>query len=182
MERCLPDLLVVIETKLNETFKTETLLVNGYKKPIRRDRTVHGRGIMLYVRKGIVSKRVPVFQTPANEPLCSELTASKRLWIVFSFYRPHDSNLVAFFKALSPSLNSALDRYENVIIMGDINIDTQEPQQPGYNDLMSFCDVFGLSNLVSLKLALLSTGSLPLISFSQTGLLSFRQLLFLRRA
>ena len=35
--------------------------------------------------------------------------------------------------------------------MGDINIDTQEPQQPGYNDLMCFCDVFGLSNFVSLK-------------------------------
>ena len=35
--------------------------------------------------------------------------------------------------------------------MGDIDIDTQEPQQPGYNDLMSFCDGFGLSNLVSLK-------------------------------
>ena len=151
MERCLPDLLVVIETKLNETFKTETLLVNGYKKPIRRDRTEHGGGIMLYVRKGIVSKRVPVFETPAIELLCSELTVSKRLWIVFSFYRPPDSNLAAFFKALSTSLNSALDRYENVIIMGDINIDTQEPQQPGYNDLMSFCDVFGLSNLVSSK-------------------------------
>lgn len=55
------------------------------------------------------------------------------------------------FKAMSGSLNSALDRYENVIIMGDINIDTQEPQRPGYSDLMSFCDVFGLSNLVSSK-------------------------------
>ena len=55
MERCLPDLLIVIETKLNETFKTETLLVNGYKKPIRRDRTEHGGGIMLYVRRGVVS-------------------------------------------------------------------------------------------------------------------------------
>ena len=35
--------------------------------------------------------------------------------------------------------------------MGDINIDTQEPHQPGYNDLMCFCDVFGLCNFVSLK-------------------------------
>ena len=85
MERCLPDLLVVIETKLNETFKTEILLVNGYKKPIRRDRTEHGGGIMLYARRGVVSKRVPVFETPAIELVSSELTVSKRKWIVFSF-------------------------------------------------------------------------------------------------
>ena len=96
MERCLPDLLVVIETKLNETFKTKTLLVNGYKTPIRRDRTEHGRGIMLYVRKGIVGRGVPVFETPAIELLCSELTVSKRLWIVFSSYRPPDTVLLQF--------------------------------------------------------------------------------------
>lgn len=127
MERCLPDLLGVIETKLNETSKTETLLVNGYKEPIRLDRTKYGGGIMLYVRKGVVSNRVPVFEVPSIELLCSELTVSKRKWIVFSFYRPPDSNLEAFFEALSNSLNSALDRSENVTIMGDINIDTRVP-------------------------------------------------------
>ena len=35
--------------------------------------------------------------------------------------------------------------------MGDINIDTQDSQHLAYNKLASFCDVFGLSNLVTTK-------------------------------
>ena len=37
------------------------------------------------------------------------------------------------------------------MIMGDINIDTHDIQHPGYTKLISFCDVFGLSNLVKDK-------------------------------
>ena len=48
-------------------------------------------------------------------------------------------------------INKALDKYDNVMIMGDINIDTHDIQHPGYTKLISFCDVFGLSNLVKDK-------------------------------
>ena len=67
------------------------------------------------------------------------------------YARPPDSNLDGFFANLSVSLNQALDRYDNVIVIGDINIDTQDSQHPGYNKMVSFCDVFGLSNLVTTK-------------------------------
>ena len=42
-----------------------------------------------------------------------------------------------------------MDKYDNVMIMGDINIDTHDIQHPRYTKLSSFCDVFGLSNLVN---------------------------------
>lgn len=42
MERCLPDILVIEETKLNSDFKTEIFLVNNYQKPIRRDINEYG--------------------------------------------------------------------------------------------------------------------------------------------
>ena len=35
------------------------------------------------------------------------------------------------------------------MIMDDINIDTNDIQHPEYANLISFCDVFGLSNLVN---------------------------------
>ena len=56
-----------------------------------------------------------------------------------------------FFRKLSSSLNSALDKYDNVIIMGDINIDIHDIHHSGYTKLMSFCDSYGLSNLVKDK-------------------------------
>ena len=44
MERCLPDVLVIEETKISSDFKTETFLVNNYQKPMRRDRNEFGGG------------------------------------------------------------------------------------------------------------------------------------------
>ena len=152
MERCLPDLLVIEETKLSSDFKTATFFVNNYQIPMRRDRNAFGEGIMLYVRKGVVCNRVPVLETPSLELLCSELIASKKKWIVYSICRTPDfNNTDSFFKDLSTTLNSAIDKYDDVIVMRDINIDTLNLQDTGHCKLVSFCDVFGLSNLVTAK-------------------------------
>ena len=71
--------------------------------------------------------------------------------IIYSIYRPPNTNKETFFSDLSTSLNRALDRYDNIIVMGDINIDTHNEKDPGFVKLASFCDVFGLSNLVTSK-------------------------------
>ncbi len=42
MERCLPDILVIEEMKLNADFKTETFQINNYQRPIRCDRNKFG--------------------------------------------------------------------------------------------------------------------------------------------
>ena len=150
-EKCLPDVLLIEETKLSAEFKTEIFLLNNYEPPMRRDRNEHGGGLMLYARNGVVCNRLTLYETTSLELLCSELIVCKKKWIIFGVYRPLDSNLDDFFANLSVSLNQALDRYDNVIVMGDINIDKQDSQHPGYNKLASFCDVFGLSNLVTTK-------------------------------
>ena len=40
-------------------------------------------------------------------------------------------------------------KHDNIIIMGDINIDRRDKKHPGYNKLKSFSDVLGLSNFVT---------------------------------
>ena len=183
MERCLPDVLVIEETKINSDFKTETFLVNNYQKPMRRDRNEFGGGIMLYVRKDVVCNRVPVLETPSLELLCSELIVSKKKWIVYSIYRPPESNNIdSFFNDLSTTLNSALDKYDNVIVMGDINIDTLNRQDTGHSKLVSFCDVFGLSNLVTAKHVSPRTAVLRLMLSLQIGRDHSKKLLCLKLA
>ena len=44
MKRCLPDVLVIEETKLNSDFQTKSFLVNNYQKPLSRDRNEFGGG------------------------------------------------------------------------------------------------------------------------------------------
>ena len=85
------------------------------------------------------------------ELLCSELVVAKKKWIIYSIYRPPNANIETFFSDLSTSLNRALDRYDNIIVMGDINIDTHNEKDPYFVKSASFCDVFGLSNLVTSK-------------------------------
>ena len=96
-ERCLPDVLVIEEIKLNEDFKTELFVMNNYQYPMRRDRNEFGGDIMQYVRKGVVCNRITAYETQNVESICSELIISKKRWMIFAVYRPPDSaNLNSF--------------------------------------------------------------------------------------
>ena len=69
-EHCLPDVLVIEETKLNEDFKTELFVMNNYQYPMRRDRNEFGGGIMQYARKGVVCNRITACETQTVESIC----------------------------------------------------------------------------------------------------------------
>ena len=47
------DILMISETKLDESFPVSQFLIPGFENPIRLDRSSSGGGIMLYIRKGI---------------------------------------------------------------------------------------------------------------------------------
>ena len=73
MERCLPDVLVIEETKID----SDIFLVTNHQKPMPRDRNEYGGGIMLCSRKGEVCNRVPALETPSLELVYSELIVNK---------------------------------------------------------------------------------------------------------
>ncbi len=117
MERCLPDILVIEETKLTKDYKKELFVMNNYQYPMRRDRDEFGGGLMQYVRKGVVCNPISKYETLNIESTCSELTIKR---LIFAVYRPPNStNLVNFFNELTNSLNSALDKYDNIMVLGD---------------------------------------------------------------
>ena len=73
-----------------------------------------------------------------------------------SFYRTRIaenklSNIVKFLQELSALLNKAVSKYDNIIIMGDINIDVHDVTCVGFKELAHFMDTFGLKNLVKDK-------------------------------
>ena len=79
------------------------------------------------------------------EVICLELTIAKRKWVIFSVYRPPRSvNLANFFSELNKCLDIATRTYENIVVMGDINIDTDDDKAIGQNKLSEICDIFGL--------------------------------------
>ena len=88
VKKCLPDILVIEETKLNSGFKTENFLINNYQKPIRHDRNEFGGGLMHFFRKGVVCNRVPAFESLNNELICPDLLVCKKKWIILAFTDP----------------------------------------------------------------------------------------------
>ena len=52
------DILMISETKLDQSFPTNQFMINGFGAPFRLDRNVKGSGIILYIREDIPSRLV----------------------------------------------------------------------------------------------------------------------------
>ena len=144
------EIVAVSETKLSEEFPDSQFFIDGYTFPAyRRDRYKHGGGLINFTKKDLITKRKKEFESTDLEIICLELTVSKRKWIIFSVYRPPGSgNLANFFSELNKCVDMATRKYENIVIMGDINIDTDNDKAAGLNKMSEFCDNFDLDNLI----------------------------------
>ena len=56
------DILVIGETKLDDTFTEKQFIINGFCKPYRLDRNHDGGGVMVYVREDIPSRELATYQ------------------------------------------------------------------------------------------------------------------------
>ena len=50
------DILLISETKLDDSFPSAQFLLDGFSKPYRLDRCSNGGGILLYIRDDIPSR------------------------------------------------------------------------------------------------------------------------------
>ena len=121
-----PDILAISETKLDDTFPDAQFRMDGYYSPaqFRRDRNKHGGGLMVFIRNGIPVKRSKTYEPSNQEAICFEVTITKRKWIIYVFYRSESySKLDVFLEEFKKSVNKAISKYENIILIGDINVD-----------------------------------------------------------
>ena len=57
------DILCIDETKIDESFPDPQFLIENYQFPsYRRDRNFKGGGKIVYVRQGLISKRLKSFE------------------------------------------------------------------------------------------------------------------------
>ena len=105
-------------------------------------------GLIKYVKKGVICKRIQKIEMLTHESVCSELTLAKKKWLCLGMYRPPTpENLASFFEELTDSLSKGSEFYENFIILGDFNIDVKVAGRE-LDKLEEFCDLFNLTNLI----------------------------------
>ena len=140
---------VLSETKIDESFPTGQFHINGYEIRNRRDRDKYGGGLIEFVRSGFITKTLRDFETKTSETICTEFTISKKKWFCLSVYRPpSSSNLDVFFDELTICLSKAVNKYDNIIVMGDFNIDLKNSDSSGFAKIEELYDTFNLKSLV----------------------------------
>ena len=107
---------------------------------------------MVYIRGGIIAKRLESLEGKYSETICLELTVSKKKWcITFAYRPPSNDNKAIFFNDLTTSLSQITNLYDYLVVMGDLNIDTSDKTKDTSGYLSDLCDTFSLKNIITGK-------------------------------
>ena len=115
------DILVITETKIDNSFPTSQFLIEGFCKPYRYDRNRNGGGVLIYVREDIPSKVLPQCAQTDIEAIFLEINLRKSKWLLCGCY--HHNYFVY-------NLGNSLDKYnhyDKFLLIGDFNAEDSEP-------------------------------------------------------
>ena len=107
-----------------------------------------GGGLLIYIKKGTPTNRLKQLEPLGIESIFIEINIKKQKWCIISVYRSEDVRVEDFLSILSKSLDQTLNIYENIMIIGDMNIDFAKKSSPKFKKLKTFCDTFDLKNLI----------------------------------
>ena len=143
------DYFVLSEAKLDDSFPSAQFYIENFEIRNWRDRDKNGGELIEFVRNGFITKKIKEYETKVRETIASEFTISKKKWFCLSVYRPPTStNLDIFFEELTNSLSKAVNEYDNLIVMGDFNVDLNKTDCIVFGKLEEFCDNFNLTVLL----------------------------------
>ena len=116
--------LCIDETKLDESFPDAQFHIEGYQYPaFRKDRNKNGGGKTVYVKEGFIANGILAYENINIETTCIEIIISKRKWCLTFAYRPrYNNNKATLFMELNKSLYNIARKYENILIIGHLNI------------------------------------------------------------
>ena len=119
------DILVLQETKIDESFPDNQFLLPFYSKPFRLDRNKSGGGVIIYVKESIPSKKLNKHNFSKNiEGLFVEINLRKRKLLFFGGYRSnhekYGTKVKDFFHELTLSLDT-YKTYDQFLVVGDFN-------------------------------------------------------------
>ena len=84
------DILMVSETKIDDTFTEPQFLMEGFSTPYRLDQTAKGGEILFYIRQDIPSKYMKkITMSESFEGFFVKLNLRSKNWLLGCSYNPH---------------------------------------------------------------------------------------------
>ena len=137
------DIIMISETKIDESFPVSQFIIEGYSKPFRRDRNSNDGGILMYVRDDIPCKEIKTHKLPDDiEGMFIEINLRKKKWIIIGGYNHQKESICYFLTQISKELDKLLGNYDNILILGDFNSLVTESY------MKDFCEMYDLENLI----------------------------------
>ena len=139
------DIMIIGETKLDESFPSNQFMVRGYKKPYRKDRNANGGGVMIYVREDIPSLEKENFLPNNIEAIAVEINLRKNKLLLIGTYHSTSIEYGCTDDVFFNEIGNLLDRYtgyDRFLIAGDLNI------EEGDDILDDFIECYSAKNLV----------------------------------
>ena len=100
----------------------------------------------MFIRQSLIIRRLPKFETKLCETIFVELTISKKKWCIFFAYRPpQNNNLKTFLEDINLSLSTTVKEYDNIMLIGHLNLNTKSKNNSYYSDL---CHTFDMTSLI----------------------------------
>ena len=80
--------LVITESKLDETIPINLLTIPGYHEPVRRDRNRNGGGVLIYIAEYLVFQQITNLQSPLYEHIWVDVKYKNVTFSINALYRP----------------------------------------------------------------------------------------------
>ena len=137
------DLLMVSETKVDNSFPSEQFRINGYSRPIRLDRTRFGGGIMIFSREDLTCHELNLHNFSQDiECIFLEMRIKQSKWLIVCGYNPEKKKISSFLNEVGNQLDKYLSKFENLLVLGDLNCAVHEEK------MKDFCQNYNLENLI----------------------------------
>ena len=127
------DVLIISETKPDESFPVAQFWIPGYASHFRLDRDQDGGEITVFIREDIPGKFLCTDTKPIQD-LYTELNFHKREWLYGCSCNPNKNNIMNHLDALWTNLDLYSSEYKR---------ETKKPC------MQSFLKLYGLRNLIS---------------------------------
>ena len=121
------NILLISETKRDDSFPSSQFLFDGFWKPYSLDKCSDDDGILLYIRDDIPSRR---FSNSNKTESIFDIEM-----VNLCTYNPHKSNTSNHLQNLGKLLDNYIRNYDNILLLGDFNSEFSEPSLNNFRDI-----------------------------------------------
>ena len=117
--------LIINESKLDDSVPSNSISIDNFHEPLRRDRNRNGGGCLVYISNNLTFKQQTEFQSKHFEHIWVDIRTKNKVYSINALYRPPNESQDAhnLFLQETENILSAMARHttDNFILASDLN-------------------------------------------------------------